>query len=200
MCKERAEALMTTCASSEAPRYLVADAQRDSEDRAVHRSKLGCIPRIPATLKLVSQGSTPALQWGSWSRLDAMTRSPPLAVCHDGRAQRWLVVAAQAAIARAAQSVNTGQERACETLQTPLLPLHAKRLETPDAAHAALAALRTSWRAHHVATTALIAHQCSAGKGRPTPSSPVTSIAWPRQAQVRVDAAVLEADTQHRAC
>jgi hypothetical protein len=33
MFKERAEALMTTFASSEAPRYLVADAKLDSEDR-----------------------------------------------------------------------------------------------------------------------------------------------------------------------
>src|SRR5918999_633124 len=53
--KERAEALMTTFASSEAPRYLVADAKLYSEDSAVHLSKLGFLTRIPATLKLVSQ-------------------------------------------------------------------------------------------------------------------------------------------------
>jgi transposase len=45
--KERAEALMTTFASSEAPRYLVADAKLYSEDSAVHLSKLGFITRIP---------------------------------------------------------------------------------------------------------------------------------------------------------
>jgi transposase len=90
--KERAEALMTTFASSEAPRYLVADAKLYSEDSAVHLSKLGFITRIPATLKLVSQVITQALQWGPWSRLDEMTRYQPIALCHYGMAQRWLVV------------------------------------------------------------------------------------------------------------
>ena len=74
ICQERAAALITTFASRAAPHYLVADAKLYSEDNAVHRSKLGFITRIPATLKLVSQVITPARQWGTWSRLDAMTR------------------------------------------------------------------------------------------------------------------------------
>jgi signal transduction histidine kinase len=94
----------------------------------------------------VSQVIAPALQWGTWARLDALTRSQPIALCHDGMAQRWLVVVAQAAIERAAKSVNKAQERACEAIQKHRFPLHAKRFETPDAAQAALAALRKSGR------------------------------------------------------
>ena len=198
--KERAEALMTTFASSEAPRYLVADAKLYSEDNAVHLSQLGFITRIPATLKLVSQVITQALPWGPWSRLDEMTRYQPIALCHYGMAQRWLVVSSQAAIERAEKSVNKAQERECEAIQKHLFHLQAKRFETPDAAQAALAALSKSWHYHHVDTTDLIEHKCYAGKGRPTPRSQVKSMAWQIQAQVRADAAILEADKQYRAC
>jgi transposase len=110
------------------------------------------------------------------------------------------VVSSQAAIERAEKSVNKAQEREFEAIQKHLFHLQAKRFETPDTAQAALAALRKSWRYHQVATTDLIEHKCYAGKGRPTPSSPVKSMAWQIQAQVRVDAAILEADKQHRAC
>ncbi len=115
-------------------------------------------------------------------------------------AQRGLVVSSQAAIERAAKSVNKAQERACEALQTPLLPRQAKRFETPDAAQAALAALRQSGRSHQGATTDRIEHKGYAGQGRPPPRSQVKSMAWQMPAQSRVDAAILEADTPHRAC
>lgn len=104
--KERAAALMTTFASSAAPRYLVADAKLYSEASAVPLAQFGFITRLPATLTLVSQVITQALQGGPWSRLDAMTRYPPIALCHDGMAQRGLVVSSQAAIERAEKSLN----------------------------------------------------------------------------------------------
>ena len=129
-----------------------------------------------------------------------MTRYQPMVLCHYGMAQRWLVVSSQAAIERAEESVNKAQERELEAIEKQLFHLQAKRFETPEAAQAALAALRTSWRYHQVATTDLIEHKRYAGKGRPTPSSPVKAMAWQMQAQVRVDAALLEGDKQHRAC
>src|SRR5712691_1616273 len=108
-CKERAEALFTTFARSEAPRSLVADAKLSSEDNAVHLAKLGCITRIPATLKLVSQVISQALQGERWHDLDEGTRYQPMALCHYGMAQRWLVVSSQAALERAEKSLNTAQ-------------------------------------------------------------------------------------------
>jgi hypothetical protein len=129
-----------------------------------------------------------------------MTRYQPIALCHYGMAQRWLVVSSQAAIERAEKSVNKAQERECEAIQKHLFHLQKRS--------AGLLTPRKPGRWRRCArpgaiisrTTDLIAHQCSAGKGRPPPSSPVKSRAWPRQAQVRVEAAVLEANTHHRAC
>ena len=83
------------------PRYLVADAKLYCEDNAVHLGKLGFITRMPATLKLVSQVIGQALQWDTWQPFDDHTRYQPLALCHYGMAQRWLVVYSQAAFERA---------------------------------------------------------------------------------------------------
>jgi transposase len=95
--QQRAAALMPTCKDTPTPRYLVADAKLYWEDTAVHLAKLGCIPRIPATLKLVSQVLGQALQEGTWQPFDDNPRYQPLALCHYGMAQRWRVVYAQAA-------------------------------------------------------------------------------------------------------
>jgi hypothetical protein len=55
--------------------------------------------RFPDSL---SQGSRPALAWDTWQSGADSPRYPPQALCHDGLAQRWLVVSVQAALERAA--------------------------------------------------------------------------------------------------
>jgi transposase len=72
--QERAEALITTLQRSSTPRYLVADAKLYHEAKAATLSQLGCITRIPHTLKRVSQAITQALSWDRWHSLDATTR------------------------------------------------------------------------------------------------------------------------------
>ena len=71
--------------------------------------------------------------------MDEATRYQPLALCHYGMAQRWLVVCSQAARERAEKSVNNAQQREGEAIKKQLFHLQAKRFETPDAAQAALA-------------------------------------------------------------
>jgi len=61
-------------------------------------------------------------------------------------------------------------------MEKQLFHLQAKRFETPEAAHAALAALAKSWRYHQVDTAPVIEHKHYAGKGRPTSTSPIQSI------------------------
>jgi transposase len=76
--QERAGALLATFQASPVPRYLVADAQRYTEDNAANLAKLGCITRMPGTLKLVTQVITQALQWTrgtAWLRRSAITVS-----------------------------------------------------------------------------------------------------------------------------
>lgn len=198
--KERAEALLTTFASSETPRYLVADAKLYSEDSAVHLAKLGFLTRIPATLKLVSQVISQALQCARWHDVDEGTQYQSLALCHYGMAQRWLVVRSQAARERAEQSVKHAQQREGEAIKKQLFHLQAKRFETPDTAQAALAAVSKAWRYHQVDTHHLLEHKRYERKGRPSAETPIKAMAWQIQAHVRPDQAVIEAHKQHQAC
>jgi transposase len=115
-------------------------------------------------------------------------------------AQRWLVVSSQAALERAEASVNKAQQREAEACDKQLFHLQAKRFETPEAAHTALAALAKSWRYHQVATSRLIEHNHYARKGRPTPTTPITATAWQIQAQARPDQERIAYRKQHDAC
>jgi len=198
--KERAEALMAAFARASTPRYLVADAKLYTEDTAAALTNLGFITRIPGTLKLVSQVITQALEEDRWHRLDETTRYYCLALCHYGMAQRWLVVSSQAAMERAEASITKAQQREWAAIEKQLLHLHAKRFETPEAAQAALTALSKSWRYHEVDTGQLIDHKRYAGKGRPTPTSPLKAIEWQIRAQVRPAQAVIEGHKQQSAC
>jgi len=183
--QERAKALMATFQNSPTPRYLVADAKLYNEDNATTLKTLGFITRIPNTLKLVAQVITQALRWDTWHRLDDTTRYQRIELCHYGMAQRWLVVSSQGARERAEASITKACQREAEAINKQLFHLQAKRFETPEAAQAALAPLEKSWKYHQVGPSRLIAHNHYAGKGRPTPTSSIKSIAWQIQAQAR---------------
>jgi transposase len=137
--QERAEALISACKSTPSPRSLVADATLSCEDTAAHLAQLGCITRIPATLKVVAQVMSQALQWDPWQPVAPKTHYQPLALCHYGRVQRWLVVSAPAAFERAEAPLQKAAQRTAEALQPQLFHLQAKRFGTPQAAQEALA-------------------------------------------------------------
>lgn len=198
--QERAQALMTAFANAPTPPYLVADAKLYTEATAATLAHLGFITRIPATLKLVSQVISQALQWDTWHELDATTRYQRLELCHYGMAQRWLVVSSQAALERAEASISKAQQREAEAIEKQLFHLQAKRFETPEAAHVALAALAKTWRYHQGETAAVTEHKHYACKGRPTPSSPLKAVAWQMRAQARPDHAQIASRKQQSAC
>jgi transposase len=95
--QERAQARIATFHGSPRPRYLGAEAKLYPADNAATLKALGCIPRMPGTLQLVSPVITPALPWDRGQRLDETPRYQERALCHYGMAQRWLVVSSQAA-------------------------------------------------------------------------------------------------------
>ena len=198
--QERAAALIATFQRSPAPRYLVADAKLYHQDNAAHLSKLGFITRIPHTLKVVSQVMTQALQWDMWQWLDETTRYQRLELCHYRMAQRWLVVSSQAAWERAEAQVKTACQREDALIEKQLFHVQAQRFETPEAAQAALAALAKPWQYHQVEAYHLIEHPHDARPGRPTSTTPMTSIDWQIQVQVRPDQEQIEHRTQHHAC
>jgi transposase len=198
--QERAQALLSTFQDSPAPRYLIADSKLYTQDNAAHLKPLGCITRIPQTLKIVSQVIRQALRHDAWQVLDDATRYPCLNLCHYGMAQRWVVVSTEAAQQRAATSVRKAQQRELEAIDKQRLHLQAKRFASPQQAQDALCALSTSWRYHHVASTELIEHQRYAGKGRPHANTPIKAIEWQMQAEVCPDAEALRWSQQHKGC
>jgi transposase len=198
--QERAEALMSAFKSAPSPRDLVADAKLYCEDNATHLAKLGFITRIPATLKVVSQVMSQALQWDTWQPVDPKTRYQPLALGHYGMVQRWLVVYSQAAFERAEATLKKATQRGDETIKKQLFHLQAKRFGTPQAAHEALAALAQDWQYHRVASSQLTEHKRYAGTGRPTLRTPRKASEWQIQAHVQANDAAIERAKHTKAC
>jgi transposase len=92
MFQARTQALMTAFKHAPSPRYLMADAKLSHADHAPNLHALGFITRIPNTIGPVSQVITQALTGDTWHPLDETTRDQRLELCHEGMAQRWLVV------------------------------------------------------------------------------------------------------------
>jgi len=198
--QKRAEALMRAFKDTPSPRYLGADAKLYCEDNATPLAQLGFITRIPATLKLVSQVISQALQWDTWQPLAPHTRYQPLTLCHYGMAQRWLVVYSRAALARAEATLKKATQREHEAITKQLFHLQAQRFCAPEAAHDALSAWAQRWKYHRVASAPLTAHKRYVGTGRPTPSTPLKAIEWQIQAQVHADDEAIERDKHAKAC
>jgi transposase len=198
--QQRAEALLRAFQDTPTARYLVADAKLYCEDNAVHLAKLGFITRIPATLKVVAQVMSQALQWDTWHPFDDNTRYQPLALGHYGMAQRWLVVSSRAALERAEATLKKATERESEAINKQLFHLQAQRFCAPQAAQEALLALTKRWQYHRVASSHLTEHKRYAGKGRPTPRTPLKASEWQIQAQVHLDNEAIERDKHTKAC
>ena len=198
--QQRAEALLRAFKDTPTARYLVADAKLYCEDNAVHLAQLGFITRIPATLKVVSQVISQALQWDTWQPLDDTTRYQPLALCHYGMAQRWPVVSSRAALERAEAALQKAKEREYEAINKQLFHLQAQRFCAPQAAQDALAALAKRWQYHRIESSHLTEHKRYAGKGRPTPRMPLKASEWQIQAHVHWDDEAIERDKQTKAC
>ena len=198
--QQRAEALISVFKDTPTPRYLIADGKLYFEGNANHLAQLGFITRIPATLQLVTQVIGQALQWDTWQTFDDNTRYQPLALCHYGMAQRWLVVYSQAAFERATATLNKATQREHEAINKQLFHLQAQRFDTPQAAQDAFTALAKRWKYHRVASSHLTEHKRYAGKGRPTPNTPRKATQWQIQAQVKADDDAIERDKHAKAC
>ena len=94
----------------------------------------------------------------------------------------------------------TARQRETEAVEKPLFHLQATRFKTPEVAQEALAAWAKRWTYHQVESSRVIEHQHDAGKGRPTPRTPLKVIAWPIQALVRSDDDTIEHHQPVKAC
>jgi transposase len=198
--QERARALMAAFQNAPSPRYLIADSKLYHEDNAPNLHNLGFITRIPNTLGTVSQVIAQALLWDTWHRLDDKTRYQGLELCHYGMAQRWLVVHSEAALERAEATINKARQREAEAVEKQLFHLQATRFTTPEVAQEALAALAKRWAYHQVESYSMIEHKRYAGKGRPTPRTPLKAIEWQIQPHVQPDQEAMGHHKQVKAC
>lgn len=110
------------------------------------------------------------------------------------------MVSSQAAFDRAEASVIKAQPREYAAIEKPRFHLQAKRFETPEAAHAALAAIEKGWLYHQVEAYDLIEHTRDDHQGRPTSTTPIKAMAWQMQAQVRPDTETIAQQKQYKAC
>jgi transposase len=198
--QERGQARLAAFQQAPSPRYLIADATLSQADHAPNLQTLGCITRIPHPLSSVAQVITPALAWATWPRLDDKTRDQCLELCHDGMAQRWLIVQSDAALERAEATRTKARQREEAALTKPRCHRHATRFQTAEVAQEALAALAQRWTYHPVDASTLSAHTRDVGTGRPTPPTPLQASAWPIQAQVRPDQAAMRHHQPVKAC
>jgi transposase len=109
-------------------------------------------------------------------------------------------VYSQAAFARAEATLQKVTQREDEVIKKQLFHLQAKRFGAPEAAQDALFALAKRWKYHGITSYHLTEHKRYAGKGRPTPSTPLKAIAWHIQAHVHTDDETLEQAKHAQAC
>src|SRR5713101_54380 len=197
--KARCEALIAQFKASEPPRYLIADAKLYTEANASNLARLPFMTRIPETLKVTQQLSAQAWAWGQWQPLEETVRYQRVERCHDGMAQRWLIVASQDAWPRAAHTLANAQAQEAEQVQKPCFHLQAHRFASETAAQTALETMAQRWRSHQVAQVSLTPPIQYARKGRPTPGTPIKALQWPIHASAVADAAKIMHQQQRKA-
>ena len=198
--KERCEALLTQCAASETPRYLIADAKLYTEAKAPNLARRPFITRIPETLTVTRQVIEQAWAWGEWQPLDETVKYQRVELCHYGMAQRWLVVSSQDAWQRAEHTLAKAQAKESEQVKNQLFHLQAQRFPSEIEARAALDTIAQRWRYHQMAQVSLTPHIQYARKGRPTTQTPRKAIQWQIHASVRPDLATITRQQQRKAC
>jgi transposase len=152
---ERCEAVLTQCAARETPRDVIADATLFTEAHAPNWARLPCMTRSPETLTVTRQVSEQAWAWGEWQPLHEPVHSQRVELCHDGRAQRWLVVSSQDAWQRAAHTRAKARAQEAAQVQKQLCHLQAQRFPSETDARAALETLTQGWRSHQMAPVSL---------------------------------------------
>jgi transposase len=197
--KARCEALLTQFAASETPRYLIADAKLYTAANAPNLARLPFMTRIPETFTVTQQVIEQAWAWGEWQPLDETVKYQRVELCHDGMAQRWLVVSSQDAWQRAEHTLAKAQAKESAQVQQQLFHLQAQRFPSELEARAALDAIAQRWRSHQRAQVSLTPHSQYARKGRPTKQTPCKAIQWQIHASVRPDLATITRQQQRKA-
>jgi len=198
--KKRGAALITPCAASETPRSLIAEAKLSTAAHAPNWARLPFIPRMPEPLHVTPQVSEQAWAWGEWPPRHETVRSQRVERCHDGMAQRGLVVSSQDAWQRAGHTLAKAQAHELEQAQKQLFHLQAQRFPSETDARAALETIAQRWRSHQRAEVSRTPQSQSARTGRPPPQTPRQALQGPIHASALPDPAKITRQPQRQAC
>jgi transposase len=176
--QDRSAALVASFQSSEAPRYLVADAKLYTEESATHLSHIPFITRIPETLTVVKDMIQQSWDLNNWTVISQSLSYQRIDHCHYGIAQRWLVIYSKDAERRTKKTLDKGIIREYKSIQKKILHLQADRFNSEQDARKALSAITKKLKYHRIEKIDLKQHIRYAKKGRPTPNTPIKDIRW----------------------
>jgi len=198
--KQRSEGLIKEFASSEMPRYIVADSKLYTQANAVNLAHLSFITRIPENLKVVSEVIDQSLSMGNWQVYDDKVKYQRVELCHYGIEQRWIVAYSESAYQRAGKTLSKAQSKEQEKINKAFFHLQAQRFESEESARKALDKIIQNLSYHKLVDIKLTQHVKYASCGKPKSDSSIKSIAWQISGTVVPDEAKLSAKQHHEAC
>lgn len=198
--RERCASILKEFASSEGPRYLIADSKLYTSENAANLVHLPFITRIPGNLKVVGEVIEQSLSMDTWQEIDDRTRYQRLDLCHYGMEQRWLVVYSEKAYKRAGKTLAKAQARESEKVSKQLFHLQARRFDTAESAQEALDKIVKKLSYHKLETTELAQHVQYASRGRPKADSAIKGIKWQITATVAPDTTKVSHKRHQKAC
>jgi len=198
--KQRSEGLIKEFASSEMPRYIVADSKLYTQANAVNLAHLSFITRIPESLKVVSEVIDQSLSMGNWQVYDDKVKYQRVELCHYGIEQRWIVAYSESAYQRAGKTLSKAQSKEQEKINKAFFHLQAQRFESEESARKALDKIIQNLSYHKLVDIKLTQHVKYASCGKPKSDSSIKSIAWQISGTVVPDEAKLSAKQHHEAC
>jgi transposase len=198
--KQRCEGLIDEFASSEMPRYLVADSKLYIQANAVNLAHLPFITRIPENLKVVGEVIDQSLSMGNWQPYDDKVKYQRVELCHYGIEQRWIVAYSESAYQRAGKTLSKEQSKEQEKINKAFFHLQAQRFESEESARKALDKIVQNLSYHKLVDIKLTQHVKYASCGKPKSDSSIKCIAWQISGTVVPDEAKLSAKQHHEAC
>jgi transposase len=198
--KQRCEGLIKELASSEMPRYIVADSKLYTSENAVNLVHLPFITRIPENLKVVCELIDQSLSMGNWQPYDDKVKYQRVELCHYGIEQRWIVAYSDSAYQRAGKTLSKAQSKEQEKINKAFFHLQAQRFESEESARKALDKIVQNLSYHKLVDIKLTQHVKYASCGKPKSDSSIKCIAWQISGTVVPDEVKLSAKQHHEAC
>ena len=205
--KQRCEGLIKEFASSEMPRYLIADSKLYTSENAPNLAKLPFITRIPGNLNVVDEVIEQCLDMGNWEELDEekdgevpSNKYQRIDLCHYGIEQRWIVVYSESAYERASKTLTKAQFKEEERVTKELFHLQAQRFDSELSARKALDKIIRKLSYHKLGSVNLTQHIRYASRGKPKSDTAIKGIEWQIRGTIAPDATKVDATQRHEAC